>query len=165
NLYYERFVEMYPLDELTPRALFYFGMCHMMLTSTPDRSQKKTKMAIQMFNGFITRYPDHILAPTAAWNKEQMEAMLLRSRLDVARFYFNTYKSTAAIDRLKEYIINNPKSPDTPEALFMLGESFVREQSYRKAAEVFTMLIGDHPNDEWAQKAKESAARLTVKSN
>jgi len=165
NLYYERFVEMYPLDELTPRALFYFAMCHMMLTSTSDRSQKQTKLAIQFFDGFIKRYPDHMLAATAAWNKEQMQAMLVRSKLDVARFYYNTNKNTAAIDRLKEYVLENPDSTDTPEALFMLGESFMREQAYRKAAQVFTMLIGDNPDSEWAKKAKESAARLVVKSN
>jgi len=165
NLQYERFVELYPLDEFTPQALFYFGMCHMMLTSTPDRSQAKTKMAIKVFDEFLARYPDNVLAPQAAWNKNQMESMMATSRLEVARFYFRTQQNGAVIDRAKEYIDTYPKGSDIPEAMYMLGESFKREQSYKKAAEVFTVLIGTYPQTEWAVKAKESASRLTIKAN
>ena len=45
------------MDDLTPRALFYFGMCHMMLTSNPERNQAKTKSSIGVFSEFIRRYP------------------------------------------------------------------------------------------------------------
>ncbi|MDH5477162.1 MAG: outer membrane protein assembly factor BamD [Nitrospinota bacterium] len=165
NLYYERFVEMYPMDDMTPRALFYFGMSHMMLTSTADRSQKKTHMARKVFEEFVIRYPDNALAPTAAIYMERMENMLAQSKLEVARFYFRTNKNAAAIGRLTEFIEKNPKSSDIPEAMFILGQSYMREQSYRKAAEVFTILIGNHPKSEWAAKAQETASNLVVKSN
>ncbi|MDH4184453.1 MAG: outer membrane protein assembly factor BamD [Nitrospinota bacterium] len=164
DLYYSRFVELYPLDEMTPRALFYYGMSQVMLTSTPDRSQTKTKTAINVFDEFTRRYPDNNLTPSAAWHKKQMEAMLAESKLEVARFYHRTGRNAAAINRLREFLEENPATPDAPEAMFLLGECLMREQAYKRAAEVFTVLIGAHPDSPWALKARATANKLILKA-
>jgi outer membrane assembly lipoprotein YfiO len=164
SLHYERLVELYPMDDLTPRALFYSGMSHMMLTSNLERNQAKTKTSMRIFGEFITRYPDHQLAPSAGWYKKEMARMLAGSKLEIARFYHRTGKSASAIGRLKEYIEENPKAPEAPEAMFMMGDSYMREQAYRQAAEVFTVLIGAHPESQWAQKARAAAGKLALKA-
>ena len=115
NLYYERFVELYPLDTLTPRAWFYFGMCHLMITSTPDRSQRESLEAIDVFTDFLRRYPDHELAPTAKWYRKQMEGMIEESKLEVARFYHRTNKNGATIARLKDFLEEYRESDKAPE--------------------------------------------------
>ena len=164
NLYYERFVELYPMDHLTPRALFYYAMTQMMLTSNPERNQAKTKAAINSFSEFVERYPDSQLAVQAGWYKKEMERMLAVSKMEVARFYHRTGKNGAAINRLKEILEESPGSPDAPEAMYLLGDCLMKEQAYRKAAEVFTVLIGAHQGTKWAVMAKAEAGKLALKA-
>ena len=164
NLYYERFVELYPMDHLTSRALFYYAMTQMMMTSNPERNQAKTRAAISSFSEFIERYPDNQLSVQADWYKKEMERMLSNSKIEVARFYYRTGKNGAAINRLKEFLAEYPGSPDAPEAMYLLGGCFMREQAYREAAEVFTALIGAHQDTKWAAMARADAGKLMVKA-
>lgn len=162
-LYYERFIELYPLDPLKPRALFYMGMCYYHDSRTPDRDQTQTKKAMETFGAFIQDYPDHPLAPYAKKFRREMIGVIETSLMEVGRFYHRTHKNQSAILRLTEYLGKYPEGPYVPEAMLLLGEAYYREQAYKKAALVFTDLVRRFPESEYAARAKTLVRNMGLK--
>jgi len=162
SLYYERFIQLYPLDPLTPRALFYQGMSAYLDTSTSDRDQTNTLKAIELFDSFTTAYPAHPLAPPARERKGNMESQLAESHLEVARFYHRIGQNNAALIRLREFMEAYPASPLMPEALWMMGECYYREQAYKEAGRAFISLMEHYPASEYAPQAASLAKTLEL---
>lgn len=162
-LYYERFAELYPLDPLTPRAQFYMGMSYYYDSNTADRDQTQTMQAKKVFDFIQEEYPDHELAPYAKKYGTQMAAIKTSSELEIARFYLRVNKSHSAITRLQEYIERHPDSDELPEAMYLLGEGYYKEQSYKKAALIFTMVIEKYPGAVFASKAAAMAKKIKLK--
>lgn len=161
-LYYERFLELYPLDDLTPRALFYLGMCSFHDATTADRDQTQTHKAVELFDEFLSKYPNHQLAGYAKNMNLKMKAIRTNSIMEVARFYHRVNKNQSAIQRLKAYLAKYPNSSAAPEAMFLLGSCYYREQAFRKAAKTFTKLIKKYPEDLYAQKAVSIADGMKI---
>ncbi|VAX21565.1 hypothetical protein MNBD_NITROSPINAE02-871 [hydrothermal vent metagenome] len=162
-LYYERFLELYPIDKLTPRAVFYLGMSHYNDSHSPDRDQTPSFRAKETFAMFLERFPDHPLTPFAKKYKGEMEARIAQSEMEIIRFYSRVNQNHSAVIRLKEYIEAHPDSAEMPEAMFLLGKSYYDEQSYKKAAMVFTAVIEKYPKSDFASQAANLAKTLKIK--
>ena len=161
-LYYERFTELYPLDPVTPRAYFYLAMCHYTDAHSPDRNQANTRKAIKAFARFIEKYPNHQLAPLAKNYSAEMETRLADSEIEAIRFYHKTNKNQAVIWRIKDHMRQYPASPYTEELLFMLGECYYREQSYKEAASVFITLMEKNPGGVYSVNAAKLAQNIKL---
>ncbi len=161
-LYYERFLELYPLDALTPRALFYLGMCSYHDSRTSDRDQTQTHKAIQFFTEFLEKYPDHSLASYAKNMVSTLNSVRTGSMMEIARFYYRINKNQSAIQRLDEYLAEYPDSEEAPEAMFLLGDCYYREQSFKRAAGVFTRLIKKYPENKYATRAMSISDRMKI---
>jgi outer membrane protein assembly factor BamD len=161
-LYYERFTELYPLDPATPRAYFYLAMCYYTDAHSPDRDQSNTRKAIKAFARFIEKYPNHQLAPLVKNYSGEMESRLLDSEMQTIRFYHKTNKHQAAIWRIKDHMRQYPASPYTEELLFMLGESYYKEQSYKEAASVFITLMEKNPGGVYSVNAAKLAQNIKL---
>ncbi len=162
-LYYERFLELYPIDKLTPRAVFYLGMSHYNDSHDPDRDQTPSFRAKETFEMFLERFPDHPLSPFAKKYKGEMEARIAQSEMEIVRFYSRVNQHNSAVIRLKEYIEAHPDSAAMPEAMFLLGKSYYKEQAYKKAAMVFTAVIEKYPDSSFASQAADLAKKLKIK--
>ncbi|MBI4666924.1 MAG: outer membrane protein assembly factor BamD [Nitrospinae bacterium] len=162
-LYYERFLELYPLDTATPRAYFYYAMGYYSDTHTADRDQSNTVKATEALNRFLAKYPNHQLAPLARKMKGEMDVLIVDSRMEVARLYYRLEKNQAAIGRLKEFIEQNPGAKDAEEAMYMLGECYYREQNFREAAAIFTRLMEKYPAGEFSKTAAAVAGEIKIK--
>lgn len=162
-LYYERFIQLYPLDPLTSRAQFYLAMSYYHDTSTMDRDQTNTIKTLKAFEIFLKKYPKHILAPYAKAKKRDMALLRSESKLDIARFYRRINRNQSAITRLKEFIKLYPDSDATPEALFLLADCYLAEQSFKNAALIYTGLIEKYPDSDYASKAASEAQKLSFK--
>jgi len=162
-LYYERFVELYPMDPLRPRAVFYLGMCHYLDSYTPDRDQTPTKKAMETFDSFVKDYPNSELAPYARKFYNEMRATLAESLLEIARYYYKVNQNQAAIGRIHDFLNQYPDAETVPEAMYMLGVCYYREQSFRKAAVVFTELMKKFPENKYAAEGAAIAEKLRLK--
>ncbi|MGK7344344.1 MAG: outer membrane protein assembly factor BamD [Candidatus Nitrospinota bacterium M3_3B_026] len=162
-LYYERFVELYPLDPLKPRAVFYMGMSYYHDSHTPDRDQTQTEKAVESFDTFLRDYPEHPLAPYAKKFKREMGDVQAASLMEIGRFYHRINKNQSAILRLTEYLEKYPAAADVPEALYLLADSYYREQAYKKSALALADLLNRFPESEYAAKAKSLARAMGLK--
>lgn len=163
QIYYDQFIEQFPLDRLTNRALFYNGMCYYLDVTTSDRDQASAKKGIELFKKYERQYPGLPLAPFAKTYRVKLESIVTESEIGIVRFYYKVDKSMSAIRRLQDFILEYPDSEFMPEALFMLGDSFLREQSYRKSAVAFDQLIRKYPDSHFARMAISKAERIKIK--
>lgn len=162
-LYYERFIQLYPLDPLTPRAQFYLAMSYYHDTTTMDRDQTNTAKTLEAFEIFLTKYPKHILVPYVNEKKSDMSQLRIESMLDIARFYHRVNRNQSAITRLKEFLELYPNSKEAPEALFLLADCYKSEQSFKNAALAYTGLIKKYPDSQYASDASSEAEKLKLK--
>ena len=160
TLYYERFIELYPLDPLTPRAAFYLAMCSYSNSFIAERDQTNSGKAIDTFKVFIDFYPNSPLTPTAKRFKREMENKLTESEMKIARFYHRVDRNTSAVRRLQEYLEKHPKSGNAPEALYLLGDCFYREGAEEKAATIFSIIMEKYPESEFARLAAQKAETI-----
>lgn len=162
-VYYERFAELYPLDPLTPRALFYMGVCFYEDSLDAERDQTNTDKAIHHFSVFLESYPQSKYAPFAKRFKEEMEARRIQSRIEVAAFYLRMDQNISAIRRTRDFLTLHPGAPQEPQAFFILATAYYREEAFDKAAQVYTILLDRYPESEWAAKAIPYAEKLKIK--
>lgn len=69
-------------------------------------------------------------------------------RLNVARRMLEQRKYVAAIELLKVYVQNNAGSAEVDEAVYLLGEAYLRTKEWPSAAVEFERLIRDYPESD-----------------
>ena len=142
---YQRFVELYPMDERTPHALFYEGMSYHLDTFKMERDQTNARKALEAFKRFATNYPDH---PAAGFTKEKIagiEDRLAESLFLIAKFYFRIDSFGACIGRIDDLISLHPNSRFTSPALLLKAKAYMEEEAFEKAKTVFAHVSSNYP--------------------
>lgn len=69
-------------------------------------------------------------------------------RLSLAQRMLDQHKYPSAIELLKGYIQNNAGSADVDQAIFLLGEAYLRTKEWPSAAVEFERLMRDYPESD-----------------
>ncbi len=93
---YERFGTLYPQSDQKQDADFKQALCYYELSPEYKLSQKHTRRAIELFELFISRYPDSERVDKATEYIDQMRAKLARKMYESARLYQRVDKYEAA---------------------------------------------------------------------
>ena len=105
------------------------------------------------FQGSVPRGP--ILEPR---DPEREKAAL--HNLEVARFYFKKKKWTAVEKRLQEIVAEYPNFSQIAEVYFLLGEIYAKTDRRELAVELYSRVVEEFPQSEFAQKARERLLEL-----
>ncbi len=161
---FSEYVQLYPISPYTSKAYYFLGMSDYNRTLSFDQEQSATRDGIKNFKELVKRFPR---SKYAAKGKEKLLSLrrrLAEHELFIARFYMKRGEQVAAIPRFKKIA---KEFRDTPElraqAIFYLGESYLLEESYKKAGQAFRNLINDHPESPFAQTAYSQLLNLTGK--
>jgi len=100
------------------------------------------------------------LMPRASAMAEEALKLLAAHELYVAGFYFDRGNARAAIGRLSTLLRTYPGSGREPEALHMLGESYLRIGDRKSARRAFEELVARYPHDDLADDAHGELAEL-----
>ena len=125
-----------------------------LLPSGEERDQAVIMDAYKELRGFVHDYPNGPETPHVRVLLADVTARLVRHELYVARFYLQRDNYDAAIARI-HYALRNfsggataPKAgegvPDSglePEALLLLGETYLKMHKWNDARESFTVLL------------------------
>ena len=151
---YEKFLELYPRHPLAAQAQFQIGMCSAQQMNPFDRDQKVTVEALRAFRSFRRNYPQDSMLPEAEAQILALRQRLARHEFEVARFYYMKEAYQAAIRRLLNLVQVYPEMSDLDSALFMLADSYRREENYVKAARVFRTLIERFSDSAYLSRAE-----------
>lgn len=84
---YNRFVELYRTDPRVPEAEFERALTYYERSPEFELDQSDTERAVQVFNLFVDRYPDHALAPRAEEYITELRSKMAHKQYETAQLY------------------------------------------------------------------------------
>ncbi|MBD3308296.1 outer membrane protein assembly factor BamD [candidate division KSB3 bacterium] len=160
---YKSFLSFFPNDPNAPAAQYKLGVSYLKQALGPDRDQSTIQKALTELQNVRTLYPEstEYIQKAAEKLRETRHELALHEFL-VAEFYRNEKLYASSNHRLT-YLMN--EYPDTSfmgDALFMMGRNYLDLDQPDQAAEAFTALIQQYPDDEHVSTAQQQLADLGV---
>lgn len=160
---YNQFVRYRPSHAEVPYARFMAALANFKqipsewLLSPPayERDQRYAQESLRLLRRFILDFPDDQLIPRAQRMTQKVVELLASHELYVATFYFDRGHPRAAAGRLNTLLRSYPGSRHDPEALFLLGRSYLRMEDQKGARRAFKELVARYPHDDRADKARD----------
>ncbi len=143
-----------------------------LLPSSDERDQATIQDAYGDIVNFLKDYPKSKQTPHACSLLEDVIARLVRHELYVARFYLSRDNFEAAVARV-QYAIRNYAGNETcppgkadqtkpenafglvPDALLLLGETYLRMHRYDDAKTAFGVIVDHYPESQLALQARK----------
>ncbi len=157
KFHFQQFLEQYPAHKLSSRAQYLKAMSDFHQMDISSRDQTFTKNALEEFDKLIEGYPKSRFLEKAQEKRKICIEHLALKEMEIARFYFRTSSYHAAISRIKELLDKYPEQKFLDEAVFLLGESYFKEQNLENAKVYYQQLLKNFPKSLFV---KEARARL-----
>lgn len=151
---YENFRKLHPKNPKAPYALYMLGVSNYSQVEKIDVDQTPVKNAVTVFESFLVEYPNTDMAKKAREKLAECKSRQAAHEIYVGKFYYRTDKYGAAIGRFTEALGKYPGTPVNDEALFLLGDSYLRTGEKVKGREAMARLVKEYPKSRFAEKAK-----------
>ncbi|HEY1958067.1 MAG TPA: outer membrane protein assembly factor BamD [Polyangiaceae bacterium] len=142
-----------------------------LLPSADERDQTSIRDAYADLLSFLKDYPKSKEAPHACELLDDVVARLVRHELYVARFYLARDNFEAAVNRvqfaMRNYSGNDlcvAKTSLIPDALLLLGETYMRMHRWGDARTAFETLMKSYPQSELIPQAQRYIETLAKKT-
>ena len=156
---YENFRKLHPKNPKAPYALYMLGVSNYNQVEKIDVDQTPVKNAVTVFESFLQEYPNTEMAKKAREKLAECRSKQAAHEIYVGRFYYRTDKYRAAIGRFSDSLEKYPATPVNDEALFLLGDSYLRTGEKEKAREAMARLVKEYPQSRFTEKAKKILER------
>ena len=165
---YNQFVRYRPSHPEVGYARFMAALCNYKqipsewLLSPPayERDQHYAQESLRLLRRFVLDFPESQLVPRAQRMAQRVVELLASHELYVANFYYDRGHPRAAAGRLNTLLRSYPGSSHDPEALYLLGASYLKMEDPRGARRAWKELVGRYPKDGYADRARDGLADL-----
>lgn len=161
---YQRFIELYPLDDRTPHAAFYEGMSYYFDLFKMERDQTNAENGLKAFKKFTAEYPNHAATPFAKEKTAELEERLAENLYLIAEFYYGIDAFGACIGRVDDLLMKYPGSRFIPGALLLKGKAYGEEEAFKKAEKVFAYVSTEYRGTPEGNSAKNELKNLPAYS-
>jgi outer membrane protein assembly factor BamD len=159
---YRAFVRYRPSHPEVPYARFrtaeayYEQMPTDFILSPPaeERDQSPTRDALRQLRRFMLDFPDDSRIPQATRMASEALTLLAKHELYVANFYLDRDEPRAAIGRLETLLRAYRGSAVEPEALLLLGRTYLQMRNQEEARTAFNELVRRFPRTGYAEQAR-----------
>jgi outer membrane protein assembly factor BamD len=137
------------------------------LASGEERDQATILDTYKELRGFVHDYPTAKETPRMRRLLAEVTSRLIKHELYVARFYLNKNNFEAAITRIQYALRNFARPPSSapnssadddlglePEALLLMGETFLKEEKWSDARDTFVSIMRRYPGSSLVVPAK-----------
>ena len=159
---YNQFVRYRPSHPEVPYARYRAAQANVKqipsewLLSPPayERDQHYAQESLRLLRRFVLDFPEDQLVPPAQRMAQRVVELLASHELYVAKFYYARSHPRAAIGRLNTLLRSYPGSSHDPEALYLLGKSYLELGDARAARRAWKELLARYPGDGRADDAR-----------
>jgi outer membrane protein assembly factor BamD len=123
---FRRFTELYRNNQKVPRAEYERARAYYSRSPNYQLTQNDTRTAIELFQLFIDRYPDHELVPEAQKRIDEMRAKLAHKEYDAAKLYERRDMWRAATTSYEDVFDKYPDTPWADNALLGALRTYIR---------------------------------------
>ncbi|MCH7748790.1 MAG: outer membrane protein assembly factor BamD [Acidobacteria bacterium] len=159
---YQDFLSLYPTHPRAAYAQYKVGLVHFQQMRRAERDQTETITAIQEFETFITRFPDHQLMSEVRQRLREARDRLSEHDYVVGYFYYRAKNYAGAISRFRQILDDDPAYTRRDEVYFHLAESLAESNQLVEAIPYFARLLDEFEASEYAEQAKVRMAELEV---
>jgi outer membrane protein assembly factor BamD len=155
---YEQFLNFYPSDEKASYAQYQVGMCLFKQSAKPFHDQEYTRRALDEFGKVKAIAPASEFVAKADEMRDRCSEKLAEHEYEVGRFYFRRKACEAASGRFRGILKDYPRFSDIEASTFYLGQSLLCSNNVEEGKIYLSKLIEEHPQSEYAAKAREALA-------
>jgi outer membrane protein assembly factor BamD len=159
---YKSFVRDYPTDPEVPyaryrvvRAQFLQSGSSIFQPPLEERDLASVRAAYTSLQAFLADYPSYERRVELDYMLEVVTGVLVRHELYVARFYLKRDEYPPAIERARYALERYQSSGLEPEAIALLGETYLKMRDREKASAAFRRILSDYPASPFAVPARE----------
>lgn len=170
---YTRFIELYQGEARVPEAEFERALCHYSLSPGFALDQTETEQAITFFRLFITRYPAHARAESAANYIEELRNKLGEKRYREGQNYVRLEYFEAAALTFEQVLGKYSDTRWVEPALVEAMRAYIRfsdlsidarkKERLDKAVGIYTQFIQLFPNSDQLREAEDLYAEAQDK--
>jgi outer membrane protein assembly factor BamD len=165
---FEQFVRYRPSHVEVPYARFMIALSNynqipsewFLSPASYEREQHYTRESLRLLSRFVVDYPHDPLVGRANRMAHRAIRLLAAHELYVARFYLRRDHPQAAIGRLRTLITAYPTSGYEPEALLLLGDTYVELKQWSEAKRAFAEITARFPKSAEVEAARTRLTRL-----
>jgi len=169
---FKRFTQLYRNDPMVPRAEYEQARAYYSRSPGYQLTQSDTRKAIELFQLFVERYPDHELVPKAQKKTDELRAKLAHKKYDAGTLYEQRDMWRAATQTYELVFDQYPDTPWADNALLGALRSYIRyadrsvrekqQERYQEAIAKYdrlTQLFPDSPLLDEAHSLRDEAQR------
>lgn len=149
----QRFLTIHPGNKDAPYARYLVAMSYYKQMEDVTRDQATTQQALDAFNELIRLYPDSRYAADARLKVDVLNDHLAAKEMDIGRFYERSGRWLAANLRFHKVVDNYQTTPQTPEALERLVETYLALGIPDEAEKAAAVLGANYPGTDWYKRA------------
>lgn len=158
---YENFRRLHPKHAKAAYALYMYGLSNLRQAEKIDTDQTPIRTAVTAFESFLQEYPNVELAREVREKLAECRTKQAAYEIYVGRFYYRTDKYGAAIGRLREAVEKYPGAAGNDEALYLLGQAYLRAGEKGLAKDTFDRLVKEYPRSVFVDKAKKALGGIS----
>jgi len=164
---YKSFTRDYPSDPEVPyaryrvvRAQFLQSEASVFQPPLEERDLATVRSAYTSLQSFLADYPNYQRRVELDYMLQVVTGVLVRHELYVARFYLKRDEYAPAIARVTYALEHYSASGLEPEAVTLLGETYLKMRDQPKARAAFQRVLSEYPNSPFAVPASQFLAFL-----
>jgi outer membrane protein assembly factor BamD len=164
--HYQDWFTFFPTHPLADDVMLKMAEVEMRRMGLPDREMGPARKAEQRLKAFFQQFPKSSLRPDAEIKLSEVQENLAMHNLLVGNHYYEKFGRGAANNvkgaqsRYREIADKYPNFSRMAEVLYRLGDTYVQEEEPDEAIKYFQRLVRNHPNSQYAEKAKEQLAAM-----
>lgn len=155
---YRSFTRDYPSDPDVPyaryrivRAQFLQSDASVFQPPLEERDLSAVRGAYTSLQSFLSDYPDYLRRVELDYMLQVVTGVLVRHELYVARFYLKRDEYEPAIERVNYALEHYDASGLEPEAITLMGETYLKMRDRPKALAAFQRVLRDYPESPFAE--------------
>lgn len=162
---YKSFIVFFPFLDEAQYAQMQVAMCHYRMMLKSDRDPTEAESAETEFQNFLLKYPQSPLDAKADQDLRNVQEIVADGEYRIGRFYYLKPDYAAAAARLMEVAERYPLYSNSDDALWMLGDIYMRAKKFSKneddknhwgelAGRCYARILTDYPLSSHAAEAK-----------
>lgn len=163
SIEYEEFLTNHPAHQETPYATYRLATSHYMQKRGPDRDPTNTMEALRWLTFFVEKYPDSPLVGDAEKKIAKCRKILAEREMYIGRFYEKRKNHKAAAERFRHVVDQYNKTNKLEEALFLMGESYLKAGEMGLAKDALERVVQEFPRAKYHKKAADLLSEIERK--
>lgn len=166
---YKAFVHDYPNDPEVPYARYRVAKAQydsvsmsVLMPPLEERDLAAVNDALVSIRQFLADYPASPFSDELRYMRAVVVGLLARHELYVARFYLGRGKFDAAVARCEHALSAFDHSGLEPEALVLLGETYMKQKEREKARATLARVVEQYPASPFVDSARRFLAVLAT---